>query len=55
MSEEIKAFVEVFIIILWIAFMGFLVEINVHPILGGLVLMGGVIFIARSFGAFNAN
>ena len=38
---------------LWIVLLGVLVEINVHPMIGGLVLLGGVMVIVKSFGGFD--
>ena len=42
-----------FIFLLWIAFMAFLAEINVHPILGGLVLLGGIVVIVKDLVGFD--
>ena len=48
-----EAIGKTFIFFLWMAFMGFLVEINIHPILGGLVFWGGFIVIVKEMGGFD--
>jgi len=48
-----QALGKAFIFFLWIGFMLFLAKINVHPMIGGLVLVGGILLIVKELGVYD--